>query len=241
MRRRWNGVIAGGLGLGLLAIGQLAVAGSLYYVDSTDGDNAYSTLQAQDPATPWRTINRTLQAATAGDTVVVQPGEYYESVKSQRDGLSDAPITLQAAEPGAAHIQPPSGGVGIYIQHHYHVIEGFAVSGGTTGIKLGPHRVATWVQGLVARHNEVYDNSADGLQFRSASGGRAEFNTAHGNGLSGLKYMGNGGVIHANTAYGNGEFGIYVRDSVDHQVWDNTAYDNAIGNIKILGATLPPP
>jgi parallel beta-helix repeat protein len=86
-----------------------------------------------------------------------------------------------------------------------------------------------------------YGNSADGLQFRSASGGRAEFNTGHDNGISGLKYMGNGGVIHDNTAYGNGEFGIYVRDGVDHQVWDNTAYGNAKGNIKIPGSTLPPP
>jgi hypothetical protein len=241
MKQRWNWIIGAGLSLCLLVITQPTLAGSSYYVDASNGNDSHSEIQAQNPATPWKTINRGLKAALPGEAVIVQPGEYHEAVKSRRDGLADAPITLRAADPGSVLVQPPSGSIGIYIQHHYHVVEGFAVSGGTTGIKRGPHHVATWVQGLVARHNEAYNTGGDGLQFRNASGGRAESNTAHDNALSGLKYTGNGGVIHDNVAHHNGEFGIYVRDGVDHQVWDNTAYDNVKGDIRILGSTLPPP
>ena len=42
----------------------------------------------------------------------------------------------------------------------------------------------------------------------------------------------------------NAQFGIYVQDGFDHQVYDNTAFLNGTGdddNIKIQGLTIPPP
>lgn len=40
---------------------------------------------------------------------------------------------------------------------------------------------------------------------------------------------------------GNGQFGIHVKDGIDHQVWENIASNNTKGNIKIQGLTIPPP
>jgi hypothetical protein len=76
--------------------GSARTAESVYYIDDTNGNDTRSDLEAQDPATPWKTIGRGIQAAVAGDTVIVQPGDYYESVESIRDGLPDAPIIIQA-------------------------------------------------------------------------------------------------------------------------------------------------
>ena len=58
MKRCWNGIVVGVLGLCLLAITQLAGAGPTYYVDVGNGDDTRTDLEAQNPATPWRTIKK---------------------------------------------------------------------------------------------------------------------------------------------------------------------------------------
>jgi parallel beta-helix repeat protein len=249
---RW--VATNGLGLSLFFLlqSQIVAAGPTYYVDVVNGDDTYSPSQAQNPATPWQSIQKAVDTGGLinitkkgvpldGYTVIVQPGTYYESVESKRDGLPGSPVILRAATPGTVIIRPPANGIGIYIQHHHHWVDGFVVTGTGVGIKMGPHRVADWIVGLVARNNKVYGNTSDGIQFRFGMGGIAEFNTVYNNGQSGLKYSGNEGKIHDNVAYLNGDFGIYVRDGVGHQVWNNRAYDNGKANLQILGSTIPPP
>jgi parallel beta-helix repeat protein len=135
--------------------GSARTAESVYHIDDTNGNDTRSDLEAQDPATPWKTIGRGIQATVAGDTVIVQPGDYYESVESIRDGLPDAPIIIQAAFLGTVMIQPPVDSVGINIQHHYHIVDGLVVTGGTQGIKMAPHHREDWIVGVVAQNNEV--------------------------------------------------------------------------------------
>jgi parallel beta-helix repeat protein len=247
--------MVGGLVVYLLLLIQapLAMAGPTYYVDGANGDDAYSDLMAQNPATPWRTIKKAVDtgglinitkknAPLDGYTVVVQPGVYNESVESKRDGLPDNPVILRAASPGTVTIQPPPGTPGFFISHHHHVVDGFVVTGAGIGLKLGPHDGGDGpTSGLVARNNTVHSNSNNGIQFSNAVDGVAEFNTVSQNGQNGISYSGNGSMIHDNTATMNGQFGIYVKDGVDHRVWSNTASNNTKGNIKILGSTLPPP
>ncbi|MCK4830178.1 right-handed parallel beta-helix repeat-containing protein, partial [bacterium] len=67
-------------------------AGSVYYVDSTSG---YDTNPGTE-ALPWRTIQKAANTMVAGDSVIVNSGNYNERVSVFRSGSSDAPITYQA-------------------------------------------------------------------------------------------------------------------------------------------------
>lgn len=239
--------------LGVLILPAHALAGPTYYVDGANGSDAYTATEATNPATPWKTIKKAVSVGGLigvttkgvpldGYTVVIAPGLYVESVESKRDGLATAPVTITAATRGSVTIAPPSGSAGVFVSHHHHVIENLVVTGGSVGIKLGPHDGGDGpVSGLVARGNTVSGSASNGIQFANAQQGEAAFNTVGASGGSGINYSGNGGVIHDNTATGNAKFGIYVRDGVDHQVWNNVASGNPSGDIKVQGSQLPPP
>jgi parallel beta-helix repeat protein len=137
-------------------------------------------------------------------------------------------------------IQPPVDSVGINIQHHYHIVDGLIVTGGTQGIKMGPHHREDWIVGVVAQNNEVYGNSGNGIELRRAIDGVVAFNTAYANGGSGLKYSGQRSLIHDNVASANAGFGVYVRDGGTPQVHNNRAYDNGKGNLKIVSVPVKP-
>lgn len=230
-----------------------AFAVPTYYVDGATGDDSHSAPQAQNPATPWKTIKKAMDtggligvtkknAPLAGYTVIVQPGVYHESVESKRDGLLTEPVTIKAATPGTVTIQPPTGQNGFFISHHYHIVEGFIVTGATIGLKMGPHDGGDGpVSGLVARKNQVSGNSSSGVQFTNAVEGVIEFNTVSQNGQNGVQYSGVSSTIHDNTIQSNAQFGLYVKDGVDHRLWNNIVSNNAKGDFKIMGATLPPP
>src|SRR5262245_37053994 len=94
-------LIRAGALLGLLLAPQ-AVFARTFYVDTVSGSNLNTVAQAQNPATPWKTIKRALGVAIGGDTVIVKPGTYMESVESKRDGTSGAPIVLRSSTAGAA-------------------------------------------------------------------------------------------------------------------------------------------
>jgi parallel beta-helix repeat protein len=236
-----------------LVLPQLAMAGPTYYVDCVNGDDTYSALQAQNLATPWKTIKKAMDtggltnitkknAPLDGYTVVVQAGVCSESVESKRDGLPGNPVILRAASPGTVTIRPPAGLNGIFISHHHHMVDGFIVTGATIGLKMGPHDGGDGpTAGLVARNNRVTGNSNNGIQFTNAVDGVAEFNTVTQNGSNGISYSGDGATIHDNVVQSNSQFGIYIKDGVDHRLWNNVVSNNAKGDLKIQGATLPPP
>ena len=215
-----------------------------YYVDAAIGDDSHSELQARDPSTPWKTIKMALGVAIASDTVIVQAGTYTENIESKHDGTSTNPITIKAN--GTVLIQAPPGTPpgtpGFFVSHNHTIIDGFSFSGWTTGLRLGAHDNGDGpVAGIIVRNNRSTNNTVNGIQFVNAVGCVAEFNIASNNGSNGISYSGNSGVIHGNTANSNGQFGIYVKDGIDHQVWDNTATGNTGANLKIQGTTIPPP
>jgi len=65
-------------------------AAHTYYVATDGADTNSGTLNA-----PFRTILRGVQAATAGDTILVRGGVYSEEVIFDHGGAANAPITLQ--------------------------------------------------------------------------------------------------------------------------------------------------
>jgi hypothetical protein len=77
---------------------------------------------------PLRTVGAALDRATPGDTVTLSPGEYAESVSTQRDGDPEAPITIRG--PPEAVLRPPANAdVGIRIQHHHTHVRGITIDG----------------------------------------------------------------------------------------------------------------
>ena len=235
-----------GLGVGLLATPSAVLAfGITYYVDAVTGDDLRSPAVAQSPATPWKTITKGVFHAEGGDTVMVSSGTYFESVESKRDGFSTStPIVLKATIPGAAIIQPAAGTNGFFISHNYHTIDGFKVVGAFHGIKLGPHDGGGQVVGLLVQNNRINGNIDNGIIVSNGLDIEIAFNSVKGNDTNGISYSGDSSLIHDNVVHHNAQFGIYVKDGVNHQVYDNTAYSNGTSSehdIKILGSTIPPP
>src|SRR5262249_9734371 len=155
---------------------------------------------AQNPLTPWKTIKRALSTAVGGDTIIVQPGTYNETVSSKKDGSSGAVITLRSATPGAAIIQPPTGGMGFYILHNYHVTDGSTVTQATVGVRAGPHLSNNTdpIAGILIENMQIYGNSSNGVQFNNGFGGEVAFNVIYGNAANGVNYDGNSSLIHDN-------------------------------------------
>src|SRR5262249_60146863 len=71
--------------------GTLLPGNRVFYVDAAIGNEANTVDQAQNPATPWRTIRNAVNTAQASDTVLVKAGVYPESVESKRDGTVTLP------------------------------------------------------------------------------------------------------------------------------------------------------
>jgi parallel beta-helix repeat protein len=56
-----------------------------YYV-ATTGNNNYTTAQAQNLATPWKTIQKAANTLVAGDTVYIRVGTYKEQITPKNSG-----------------------------------------------------------------------------------------------------------------------------------------------------------
>jgi hypothetical protein len=52
--------------------------GAAYYV-SPGGNDAYTAIQAKNPATPWKTIQKAANTVVGGDSIIVRAGSYNES------------------------------------------------------------------------------------------------------------------------------------------------------------------
>lgn len=231
-----------GLTICALATAPDAALARTYYVNASSGSDTIKTGQATNPSSPFRTIRKALSVALAGDVIVAQPGLYMESVETRRDGIDGAPITIRSETPGLAVIQPPLGSNGVFIKHSHTVLDGFTVTGGVTGVKLGPSAIENGpMNGITAQNNTVYGNSSNGVACSNCQGTVLQFNTVYQNGQSGISHEGNSSVIHDNVVHGNQLFGIYVKDGINHQVWNNQVYNNVSGDLKILGTLAPPP
>jgi hypothetical protein len=68
------------------------IGGSIWVVDPTGANGASKTIAAA------------IALAQPGDTVLIQPGTYFESIKLTRSGTSGNPITIEAAVNGTAII-----------------------------------------------------------------------------------------------------------------------------------------
>jgi len=64
---------------------------SVYYVDGAQGNDQNDGLT---PATAWKTIQKSFDAAKAGSTVEIRGGTYYEQLTVHVSGIAGSPVTF---------------------------------------------------------------------------------------------------------------------------------------------------
>jgi parallel beta-helix repeat protein len=157
--------------------GIVPVWGNTYYFSSVNGDDTRSPAQAQQAATPWRSLaklNQVFQQLQPGDSVLFKRGEaYYGSIVAGASGAEGRPIVIAA-----------------YGQGYEPIISGFSrltgwKSGSANGVWQAPCqgcgvRVNMVTVGNVAQPMGRYPNSGY-LTIQSHSGN----NSITDNGLSG--------------------------------------------------------
>src|SRR5438309_658525 len=76
-----------------------------YYFSTSDGDDSRSSFQAQDPSTPWQSIdklNAIFPSLQPGDQVLFKSGDtFFGSIVTAQSGTSSAPVTLSSYGSGA--------------------------------------------------------------------------------------------------------------------------------------------
>ncbi|WP_020409708.1 DUF1565 domain-containing protein [Hahella ganghwensis] len=92
-----------------------------FYVSPTGDDNNSGSEQA-----PLQSINMALSLAQAGDRVYLQPGHYYENVRSVRHGQADMPIIIHGSKSAVLH---GAQGRILEINHSYIHLRNFTIDG----------------------------------------------------------------------------------------------------------------
>ncbi len=75
-------------------------AGNNYYISSTSGDDSRTSIQARNPATPWKTIsklNSVFNSLAAGDSILFKRGEIYTgTITPTLSGTLVSPIIISS-------------------------------------------------------------------------------------------------------------------------------------------------
>src|SRR6476620_3091757 len=79
-----------------------------YYFSSSQGDDSRTTTQAQNPNTPWKTLNKLnsfFANLSPGDYVLFKRGDtFYGSITIKTSGTSSLPIVINANGTGTKPI-----------------------------------------------------------------------------------------------------------------------------------------
>ncbi len=212
--------IRGGVGL-FVAASMITVltapaqaAATTLYVDSNNP--ACSNAGSGTSSIPYCTISAAASVAKAGQTVLVDPGVYPESVTVKNSGTPSTPVVFAAA-PGAAVTVTGGGGLthGFTLSSKSWVtVQGFNVTS-TTGAGI-------YVSG--GSHVTIADNHV------SLAGLPVSGKTAPGIQLS----KATDSTISGNWCERNTKAGIYLASSADrNQVVGNTTTENAAGYTRM--------
>ncbi|MFD5192763.1 nitrous oxide reductase family maturation protein NosD [Streptomyces sp. NPDC058357] len=172
---------------------------------------------------PGQSIQRAVDAARPGDTVVVLPGTYRESVLVTTPGLtlrgSGSRTVVQPAEPGARVTDAcAKAGNGICVLGRAgHTVDGVRIESlAVSGFKKNGVW-ASWTDRLTVRRVTSEHNGVWGIAQERSTRGTFAGNTARANG--------DAGIFVANTVDEEGG----ATDTLGTELRDNTLTDNRIG------------
>ena len=192
----------------------LQCGGAAAAVWHVSGDGSDENAGSADA--PWATLQRAVDAANPGDTILVAPG-VYEGCVIRRTGTAEAPIVLKAAGPGV------------------HLDRSGPENRRRSIIEVGTHQetISHWV---------VDGFEVSGARRWGINVGRADYITvqncrAHDCGLTGIfTAFANHVTIQFNESYDNHEHGIYHSNSGDYPVIrGNRSHHNAGCGIHMNG------
>ncbi len=159
----------------------LAQSGATYYVSTTGNDSNNGSYTA-----PWLTIQHAASTVTAGATVYVEGGTYYESVNFPNSGTATNPITF-ASYPGQTATIDGTGvscctsnpassgnetqGLINLVNESYVTLNGFQIQNYTTS-KAGYTPAGIWVTGA-GSGLQLLNNSVHNITTSSEKNGNA--------------------------------------------------------------------
>lgn len=179
---------------------------------------ASSTVHCVDvnpgPSQEFATIQAAVNAAQAGDTVLVFDGTYAGFVVS-RSGTANSPITVKAQGSSAVVNTASSLGEGIRVDDASFVtIEGFTLTGlPGYGLAARGATPASPMHGVVMRGNTVTNSGSTNIYVSEVSDSLVEGNSTSGSGEHGI-YLANGGsdntILRGNHSFNNAVNGIHL-------------------------------
>ncbi len=193
--------------------------GATYYV-GPNGNDAYTPVQAQQTDTPWKTIQKAAAIITAGDSLIIKEGTYYETdIEFSHSGTENNWIVI-TAEPNGHPILTGSGKNGIviigdknipYSKSHF-IIDGLTITGcQDDGITV------FYADYIVMNNIHAYGNGNAGINVVDSdhilvqdselhhNGWNSEGDSGWGDGLSinNHKAVGRTSIIRRNLLYAN--------------------------------------
>lgn len=190
-----------------------------FHVDASIGSDSRSPLQAQSPATPWRTLGRALATVSTGHRVVLHPGNYAESSETRFAGVeirTDGP-------PGAVVFAVPSGTTGLSVRHPDIVVSGIVFRGGVHAIR------ADGAPRLVVRGCSAVGQTANGFTVVGSADARIESSIAVSAASRGILVTSSPrSYLRNNLVYLAGEWGIDLDSSVAGTVQPPVSAGNVV-------------
>lgn len=215
---------------------------AVYYVNNQDANAADANPGSIDA--PWRTIQHAADVVNPGDTVIVKPGVYNESVKVSRGGTSTAPVVFKG-EPGAV-----MDGTGLtndndwttwyngngFVNVAWNQQNGWWDFAPVDYVQIEGFEIRNYRIGIFIE--ELWDDVTS--QYYGANGWVIKNNIIHDNTDQGIEIWGGSAPESANAITGNYLYNNYWADIHNHHysvVEGNIALSHATGqNIRSCGA-----
>jgi parallel beta-helix repeat protein len=230
----------------LMASGSRAPGqGATYYV-SVNGSDSNPGSQSL----PFRTVQRGVNALSAGATLYITSGTYAEALSSFPGGTSwSTPVTVAASPGNQVILQPPSGSNNVLTMASstiaYVIIDSLILDG--TNLS---NTSTNWGNGIYvgggANHIKVTNTeirnapgagilTAGGVQANQFLNNRVHDNGRHAQLTHGFYIDSSGNTISGNTVYNNAAWGIQIYGSdnlpSNNLITKNTVYNNTrLGN-----------
>lgn len=193
-------------------VGALPGAGAVHYVDCATGvDSPRTSLEAQNLATPWKTIRYAAFQVGFGEVIEVAAGTCNETNEIE---ISTGGVVVRAATPLGTIVIPPAGTHGFSIEASQVTVEGFVIETDKRGVRVDPGGGA-----------DLTDVTVRGLQIGPPGGGSIAGNAIH--------VTDTVRAIVENSITAGGDRGILLRRTQDSYVRNNRVSGAADWGIQV--------